>query len=98
MRDVTLCALLVAAGAGFVALWARANVGFVAFDVYQYWLPNMLYWVQHIAAGGRGLFWNPFQNCGQPAFGIGSTAFLYPLNAAFLIFAPHTAMLVELVG
>jgi hypothetical protein len=69
----------------------------LGYDIYQYWLPNMLYALQRTQAGGSGLLWNPFQNCGQPSFGISSTGLLYPLNILFLFLDPHRAMLAQLV-
>src|SRR5262245_20023488 len=92
-------ALLVTAAAVLVdwALLVRwdANTqpgGLVTYDIYQYYLPNMLYLLQRLAAGGSGLLWNPFQNCGEPAFGISSTGMLYPANLLFLAMQPDHAL------
>src|SRR5512145_233705 len=82
-RVLILGCTFVAVGAWFVSLWTRATGGIVAFDLYQYWLPNMRHGLQRIGAGGDGLLWNPFQNCGQPSFAISSTGLLYPLNVLF---------------
>ena len=64
----------------------------LAFDVYGYYYPHMLYALDRLAAGGQGLLWNPFQNCGQPFFGIGSTATLYPPHWLFLWLDPDLAL------
>jgi hypothetical protein len=66
--------------------------GQLAFDVYAYFYPNMLYALQRLNAGGSGLLWNPFQNCGQPFFGITETGLLYPLNVFFILFEPPLAL------
>jgi hypothetical protein len=66
--------------------------GMLSFDVYAYFYPNMLYALQRLAAGGSGLLWNPFQNCGQPFFAITETGLLYPLNVFFLLFEPPLAL------
>jgi hypothetical protein len=66
--------------------------GQLAFDVYGYYYPHMLYALDRLAAGGQGLLWNPFQNCGQPFFGITETGLLYPLNVFFVLFEPPLAL------
>ena len=100
LRDallVTAAAVLV--GWALVVRWgAVARPGdVVAYDVYQYYLPNVFYLLQRLAAGGSGLLWNPFQNCGEPAFGISSTGMLYPANLVFLVLQPDVALRAVLV-
>jgi hypothetical protein len=65
--------------------------GMPAFDVYAYFYPNMLY-ALHALAGGRGLLWNPYQDCGQPFFAISSVGLLYPANVFFLLLDPTMAL------
>jgi hypothetical protein len=70
----------------FLHAW-QAGVGpnaYLAFDTYQYFYHNMLHAARAVGDGGRGLFWNPLQHTGQPFFGIGSTATLYPPHWLFL--------------
>lgn len=38
----------------------------LAGDVYQHFVPNMVYAGHALRAGGRGLAWNPLHHCGQP--------------------------------
>lgn len=64
----------------------------VAFDVYGYFYPNILYALRSLGDGGRGLLWNPFQNCGQPFLGITETGLFYPANVLFLFLQPQTAL------
>lgn len=97
-RGLVLGVVFVAVGAWFLSLWTQAARGFVAFDIYQYWLPNMLYGLQRVGAGGSGLLWNPFQNCGQPSLGISSTGLLYPLNLLFFGLDSDLAMRIQLVA
>lgn len=66
--------------------------GRLAFDVYGYFYPNMLYALRSLRAGGGGLLWNPYQNCGQPFLGITETGLFYPVNVLFLFLAPQMAL------
>lgn len=66
--------------------------GWLAFDVYGYFYPNMLYALRSLRDGGGGLLWNPFQNCGQPFLGITETGLFYPLNVLFLVLPPALAL------
>ena len=92
-RNWIVYGAIVAAALCFVALW-YANPGLPgAFDIYMYYYPNMLYAVQRLHHGGSGLLWNPWQNCGQPSFGISSTGLLYPANLFFLLVDPDRALL-----
>lgn len=70
-----------------------ATIGmFPAHDIYAYSYPKMLYAVESLAAGGRGLFWNPFQNCGQPFYALSQTGLLYPPHWLFLVLEPGLAL------
>lgn len=90
--DLLAVAVVVLLAAAFLVQWLWFPVGMSAFDTYMYYHPNMLYAVQRLAAGGDGLLWNAWQNCGQPAFGISSTGFLYPLNALYLLLPADLAL------
>jgi len=65
-----------------------------AHDVYAYFYPNMLYARDSVRDGGRGLFWNPFQNCGQPFFA--PSGLLYPPHLLFLVLGGDRALRVSL--
>src|SRR5512143_3150317 len=84
-RDLLAGAALLAAALAFLWFWVHAAAGTPAFDIYMYYHPNMLYAARRLAAGGSGLLWNPWQNCGQPSFGISSTGILYPVNLFYLL-------------
>jgi hypothetical protein len=79
-------------GAYFVLTWKTAGTGVEAFDIYMYYYPNMLYAARQVAAGGRGLLWNAYQNCGEPFFGISSTGILYPASFFFLLLGGDHAL------
>ncbi len=78
----------------FVHAWDRGAGprAYLAFDTYQYIYCNMLYWGRAVMEGGRGLFWNALQHCGQPFFGIFSTATLYPPHWLFLLLNADLAL------
>ena len=80
--------LLAASAAYFVYAWASNRVppDVYSIDIYYYYYPNMLHAAAAVRDHGRGLFWNPFQSCGQPFLGLSSTGVLYPVNALFLLF------------
>ncbi|TMA34516.1 MAG: YfhO family protein, partial [Deltaproteobacteria bacterium] len=61
-----------------------------AHDVYAYFYPNMLYARDRVRDGGRGLFWNPFQNCGQPFFPF--SGLVYPPHLLFLVLTGDRAL------
>ena len=63
-----------------------------AHDTYAYFYPNIIHARHAVAAGGDGLLWNPFQNCGQPFLGVSQTALLYPVHALFFLMNPHRAL------
>lgn len=80
-----LCAALLAGSAAafvFGVIWPAAANGdwLIAFDVYAYFYPNARYALDRVAAGGGGLLWNPYQDCGQPFFAISQIGLLYPVN------------------
>jgi hypothetical protein len=89
-----LVSVVVVAAAAFVMATAlhEGGRGAVAFDVYNYFYPNMLHALRSLAGGGKGLLWNPFQNCGQPFFAITESGLLYPFNLVFLVAQPETAL------
>lgn len=56
------------AAAAYVILFRLGGDGrdMPAWDVYAHFYPNILYALDAIRDGGRGLLWNPLQNCGEP--------------------------------
>jgi len=92
LADLLAAAVLVLLAVAFVVQWLSYPVGMSAFDIYMYYQPHMLYAAERLAAGGGGLLWNAWQNCGQPAFGITSSGFLYPFNVFYLILPPDAAL------
>ncbi|MHC4986839.1 MAG: hypothetical protein ACYTFO_11905, partial [Planctomycetota bacterium] len=80
-----LAAVLVAVYFVGGVIWRRAQQGqgTLSHDLYSYSYPMFIY-AQDAWQRGEGLLWNDFQNCGQPFFGIISTALLYPVNTLFL--------------
>jgi hypothetical protein len=64
-----------------------------AYDIYSFFYPIMVQTSRAVRAGGTGLFWNPFQNCGQPLYGVGTTGILYPPGPLSLILPPDLALL-----
>jgi hypothetical protein len=97
LRDLPVVALVAIAAVAFVVGWNNLVPAVPAFDIYMYYQPNMLYAAQRLADGGGGLLWNAWQNCGQPAFGISSTGFLYPANVYYLLLDPDLALRAVLV-
>ena len=88
-----MLASVIAAAAYVIAFGlGEGKANLLAFDVYGYFYPNILHALRSLAAGGRGLLWNPFQNCGQPFFAITETGLLYPFNALFLVASPQIAL------
>ena len=89
----TWIAVAMAAGAAAWVVHFRLEQGlFPAHDLYAYFYPKMLYALACLREGGRGLLWNPYQNCGQPFFGISQTGLLYPPYLVFLLFEPERAL------
>jgi hypothetical protein len=91
-RALPLVAIAVAAAYVIAFRMGESGPANLAFDVYFYFYPNVLYALRSLAAGGSGLFWNPFQNCGQPFLANIETGLFYPLNALFLLLEPHIAL------
>ena len=88
-----LLVLVVSAAAGAYYVFDVAPEGmFPGHDIYAYSLPRMLYAVESFRSGGKGLLWDPFQNCGQPFFALSQTGLLYPPNWLFLVLAPEHAL------
>ena len=93
MRPLLVLAVVCAAAAYVIAFGlGEGQLGTPPLDVYGYFYPQILYALHRLAAGGSGLLWNPYQNCGQPFFGITETGLFYPLNAFFLILPPEVAL------
>jgi hypothetical protein len=63
-----------------------------AWDTYSHFYPNMLHALDALWDGGRGLLWNPLQNCGQPFFASIEAGLLYPANVFFLFLDPDRAL------
>jgi hypothetical protein len=93
-RDWLAALLCLAGGAWFVTIWRLSAYGPGNWDLQMHYVPTMLYAARELADGGRGLLWNPFQNCGQPFFAISGTGLLYPLNWFFFVLNPTYALLV----
>jgi hypothetical protein len=89
-----LLLVAVCAAAAYVVVFGlgEGKPGLLAFDVYGYYYPHVLYALRSLAAGGQGLLWNPFQNCGQPFFAISETGLLYPPNLLYLVLDPSVAL------
>jgi len=88
----TAAALLAVAAAAHVVFGLHQAGRLPADDIYGYFLPNVLHAIHAVHDGGRGLFWNPFQCCGEPFFGNGATGLLYPLHWLFLVLEPNRAV------
>lgn len=78
-------------------LWSLVQDGWTgdrprSHDTYAYFYPIMIQTARAIWNGGRGLFWNTYQNCGQPLFGVGHTGILYPPGVLSLILSPDHAL------
>jgi hypothetical protein len=92
--------MLMTAAVFFIADWVRVSrvpKVIYAFDIYEYYFPNMVYAARSVWNAGPGFFWNALADCGEPFFGIGSTAVLYPANVLFLWLDPASALLALLV-
>lgn len=99
MRRALAPAILAAAAAYVIARWlGEGQPGVIAGDIYLYFYPNILNALRSLAAGGSGLLWNSYQDCGQPFFATPGTALLYPLNAFFLVLPPEVALRCLLFG
>lgn len=93
MRQALALVVVVAASA-YVIIYrlGEGEPGWLAGDIYNYFYPHMLHTLRSLAAGGRGLLWNPFQSCGQPFFATTGTALLNVPNLLFLVLDPQTAL------
>lgn len=88
-RAAGAATIVVAAVAAHIVVnvWPAATSGNLVgvLDTYTYFYPGIRYALRALAAGGEGLFWNPLQNCGQPAFANPQFNFLYPPFAVFAV-------------
>jgi hypothetical protein len=75
---------------------AVRGVGTPSHDLYQWAYPNMQYALRSLARG-YGLWWNPFQNCGQPFFANLQNSLLYPPYLVFTAFPLDAAYLALVV-
>lgn len=96
------------AGVGAVATLAAISVYFVlvelhrpammaAYDTYAYFVPNIVYALNSLANGGKGLLWNPLQACGEPFLANTVNGLFYPLHLLFLVLEANTAVHVILI-
>lgn len=85
---------LAGAAALFIRWWNEAAQlpKMRGFDIYQHYVPNAVYAATSLRRGGVGLFWNALTGCGQPFFGTGSMAVLYPGTLFFLWLEPGHAL------
>jgi hypothetical protein len=81
---------------GVIRPAAERGAGLTAYDIYAYFYPNVAYALDSLGRGS-GLLWNPYQNCGQPFFGISLNAVLYPLHWVFALLPREPALLASLV-
>ncbi|MDX2170122.1 MAG: YfhO family protein [Deltaproteobacteria bacterium] len=85
--------LLLAAAALLQRLYENSQVkGPTSYDIYSYAYPMFLQAAEALRHGGRGLLWNPYQSCGEPYLGIGTTGLLYPPSWLFLVLPPEIAL------
>ena len=99
-----LAPALLALTAGYAALAiGRAELGpdgepssVLPVDTHSYFVPNLTYLWESIRQGA-GFFWNPYQSCGQPVFGVSTTGLLYPPNWLFAWLDPDVALLAGMV-
>jgi len=93
--DWLAAATLAAVAGWYVHLLVRAaeDRGARSYDIYFYFYPVMVQTARAVLDGGQGLFWNRFQNCGQPLFGSGTTGILYPPAVLSLFLDPDLALL-----
>src|SRR5689334_10939148 len=93
--------ILIAAAAAFTfgVLWTGAarcawwqGPPPASFDIYGFFYPNQLYAWRSLR-DGAGLLWNPYQDCGQPLFGMSQVGLLYPVNLVFALLPREPALL-----
>jgi hypothetical protein len=82
---------------GVLRRHAVTEKGFIAYDFYGQFYPWMIQAARGLRAGGNGLLWNPYQECGQPLFANIQTGLLHPLNWVFVFFDRETALLLCVV-
>ncbi len=99
-RRAVVVAALAACPAYFVfaILWPRSfsEQNTLTYDFYAYFYPNILHALRSFEAG-FGLFWNPYQNCGQPFFAFSLTALLHPPNLVFFLLDREAALLASML-
>src|SRR5215467_13035165 len=84
---------LLCAAAALYAVHDRTVFGwYPAHDLYAYFYPKALYALAALRDGGRGLLWNPYQNCGQPFLALPQTGLWYPVYLLFLVLRPEAAL------
>lgn len=93
-RGITnlLAAFGVAAAAYQIVSVKLTSGSIFAQDVYAYYFPNLLYAVHQLHEGGKGLLWNPLQNCGQPFLANSLVGLFYPPNWLFFVLDPDRAL------
>ncbi len=93
-----IAVLLVSVYYSFGVVWRRAEAGLGApsFDTYGLYYPNLLYALDSLKTG-EGLFWNRYQNCGQPFFSIAINGILYPPHLIYLFLDTYSGLYVLLV-
>ena len=77
---------------GVLRVRAHQELGTPANDIYAYVYPASVYAWRAIR-DGAGLFWNPYQDCGQPFFAVSQTGLLYPVNLVFFFLDREPALL-----
>jgi hypothetical protein len=88
-----VAALLLAAAAMLWRIYRNSLVkGPSSFDIYAYAYPMFLRAADAVQRGGAGLLWNPYQSCGEPYLGIGTSGLLYPPSWLFLLLPPDAAL------
>ena len=94
LKTVLALAAVVGAAVCFLFPYMQSNTpGPPAYDLYQYYYPNIRYAIQALRDGSSGLLWNAFQSCGEPFFGISFTGLLYPANVLYLLLDPDRALI-----
>src|SRR5262245_60318412 len=91
-RALPLLVLVAAGGAAILYPPQRPGLSMLEFDTYAYFLPNGLHAVRALRENLGELFWNPYQNCGQPFFANPLTGLLYPPHLLFLVLEPVMAL------
>jgi hypothetical protein len=66
-------------------------------DNYAQFLPYAIHAVRALGNDGKGLLWNPFNECGVPFFANGVAGLLYPPHLLFLAFEPNVAVHLVLI-